>query len=185
MKLTKIATLPLVTIIIATVMVMGSVMVGYYFNASVGSVGPSVYLGDGTDYPNYNNSGLFQAYEYGNPLNVVNNTTIYFNETLFYLFGLNNTLLDALRINNTLNSKVNLWINGTLPNSITMYYSYNKKLGTGWTSGQKITLRKNKDLNVSFVVAPLASGTGQLTFTYDVDGAIIIVYTYNISANIL
>ncbi len=182
----KVFPFPVIALVMAMVVVSGSIIVGYYLNVSVGTVGPSVYLADGKDYQGYNSSGQFQASEYGNPLNIVNNTTIYFNETLGYFFGLfNDTLAKALQINNTLNSKVYLWINGTLPGSISMYYGYTKNLGTEWTSGQKITLKKNKDMNIGFVVPAFASGTGQLTFTYNIENAIIVVYNYNVSANLL
>ncbi len=66
-----------------------------------------------------------------------------------------------------------------------MYYSYTKNLGTEWISGQNITLKKNKDMNIGFVIHSFTSGTGELTFTYDIENIIFIVYRYNVSANLL
>ncbi|MGC8573867.1 MAG: hypothetical protein ACP5L0_07750, partial [Caldisphaera sp.] len=93
----------------------------------------------------------------------------------------------VLQINNTLNNAVSLWINGSLPGSITMYYksnaNNNNKLGVPWVSGQKITINKNKNLYLSFVVPWGSSGNGSLTFTYVLSPGVIVTYNYSVSAN--
>ena len=164
-------------------LVIASVIISNTYPISIGQEPPLVYLTTGPNYQNYNNSGQFQATVNGVPPNIWSGTTIYINWTILYLLS-NGKLLFVLQINNTLNTAVSLWINGSLPGSITMYYNTNnKKLGTQWVSGQKITINKNKNLYLSFVV-PVSSGTGSLSFTYVLGPGVIITYNYPVSVNL-
>ena len=169
-------------------LVIASVIISNTYPISIGQEPPLVYLTTGPNYQNYNNSGQFQATVNGVPPNIWSGTTIYINWTILYLLS-NGKLLFVLQINNTLNTAVSLWINGSLPGSIigsiTMYYknSPNGNLGTQWVSGQKIVINKNKNLYLSFVVPWYSSGNGSLTFTYVLASGVIVTYNYSVSAN--
>ncbi|MGC9176763.1 MAG: hypothetical protein ACP5F1_06795, partial [Thermoplasmata archaeon] len=129
-------------------LVLASVIITYTYPINISQEPPAVYLTTGPNYQTYNNSGQFQATVNGVPPNIWSGTTIYMNWTFFYLLS-SGSLPFVLQINNTLNNAVSLWINGSLPGSITMYYKNSpngKNLGTQWVSGQKIVIKENKNL---------------------------------------
>ncbi|MGC8585835.1 MAG: hypothetical protein ACP5L4_06980, partial [Thermoplasmata archaeon] len=103
-------------------LVIASVIISNTYSISIGQEPPLVYLTTGPNYQNYNSLGQFQATLNGVPPNIWSGTTIYINRTILYNIFLNGTLTYILQINNTLNTAVSLWINGSLPGSITMYY---------------------------------------------------------------
>jgi hypothetical protein len=167
-------------------LVIASVIISNTYSISIGQEPPLVYLTTGPNYQNYNNSGQFQVTVRGSPPNIWSGTTIYINWTILYLLS-SGKLPFVLQINNTLNNAVSLWINGSLPGSITMYYKNSpnsNNLGTQWVSGQKIVINKNKNLYLSFVVPWGASGNGSLAFTYVLAPGVIITYNYSVSANL-
>ena len=164
-------------------LVIASILISYTYQINIGQESPLAYLTTGPNYQSYN-SGYFQATVNGVPPNIWSGTTIYINLTFFLI--LNNTLPFVLQINNTLNNAVSLWINGSLPGSITMYYknSSNGNVGKQWVSGKKIVINKNKNLYLSFEVPWASSGSGSLTFTYKLSPGIIVTYNYKVSANL-
>ena len=165
-------------------LVIASILISYTYQVNIGQESPLAYLTTGPNYQSYNNSGYFQATVNGVPPNIWSGTTIYINQTILFLFS-NKKFYYVLQINNTLNNPITLWINGSLPSSINMYYistPVGNNLGTQWFSGQKIIV--NKNLYLSFVVPWLSSGSGSLTFTYKLSPGIIVTYNYKVSANL-
>lgn len=152
---------------------LASVVVVYTYSISTAPASPLIYLQDGPNYASANALGLFTATQTGTPPNVVSGTTI----TVNTVSGSGNVyLLNVLDIYNgsALTTPQYVYINGTLPTGVTMYYSSTSITfngasvsGTSWVSGTQIRLvGAAADLYLAFVLTGAATGTGTLGFQY-------------------
>ena len=174
----------LIAAVISLPVIAGSVIVGYNYNIQVSQIQPGAYLTYGKNYQTYNSSDLIGAYASGTPPVIASGTTIYFNRTLLNLFG-NDNMLFVLQVNNTYSHSIYLWINGSLPSGITMYYKNHdsgSNPGTAWNSGTRIKINSGKNVYLSFSVG-VSSSSGSLEFTYILANGVITVWNYNVQAN--
>jgi len=152
-----------------------TVIIVYSNPVSTTGVSPELYLQDGPNYASANTLGLFTATQTGSPANVVTGTTI----TVNTVTGSANVyLLNVLDIYNasSLTTQVYVYINGTLPTGVSMYYSSTSITfsgtppvsGTLWVTGTQIPLKGGAaaDLYLAFVLTGAATGTGTLGFQY-------------------
>jgi len=170
----------LVIILLVAGVVLGEVLINYTYSVSTSSVKPKIYFEDGPYYTYAHNMGLITATMSGNPANISSSTTI----TINTVAGSGETyLLNVLEIyNGTSGMKgiVYIYINGTLPSIVTMYYSSTLSTlgsgtppvptGTQWVSGSKIHL-SGSALYISFVISGTSiptSETGTLYVQYTI-----------------
>ncbi|EQD76994.1 hypothetical protein B1B_01314 [mine drainage metagenome] len=151
-----------------------TVIIVYSNPVSTTAVSPELYLQDGPNYASANTLGLFTATQTGSPANVLTGTTITVNTVTG---SVNVYLLNVLDIYNAsaLTTHVYVYINGTLPTGVSMYYSStaitfngNAVTGTLWVTGTQIPLKGGAaaDLYLAFVLTGAATGTGTLGFQY-------------------
>lgn len=142
----------------------------YNNSASFASVAPGVYLAHGPDYGSVVTTLTFYVEQTGTPPNVANGSVMYLNTTM-----LSSDVV--LQVNNTFGHTVDLWVNGTLPTGVTMYFN----TSTAWVSGsEQILGAKNAPaLNISFAFT-LLTGTYNATlyFDYMVSPGVFVIYTY-------
>lgn len=153
---------------------LASVIIVYDYSISTKPVAPQFYLQDGPNYASANALGLFTAKQTGSPANVSSGTTIRVNTT----YGSANVyLLNVLDIYNSssVTTHVYVYINGTLPTGVSMYYSPSPITfsgtavsGTLWATGTQIPLTGGSavDLYLAFALTGAATGTGTLGFQY-------------------
>jgi hypothetical protein len=176
---------PVIAILVAGIAI-AAVIVFYHYPVSSQGKAPQFYLEQGSNYDTANSLGLFHATSQGTPSNISGGTTLFVNTT----FGSSDTyLLNVLDVYNatsaTLHKPVYLWVNGTLPTDVWMYYASSPITftgsptpptlsGTNWTSGAQISLSVNAgpavEVYFAFVLTGTASGVGDLYFQYSITG---------------
>ena len=160
-------------------LVVASVVIGFVYPMSTSAIPSPFRLQQGPGYSIASSLGLTSAIEDSNG-NVASGTTINVNSTAH---SSDVYLLNVLQIYNAstkwpAGAVASVYINGTLPAGVEMYYSTSPMTfdgtsvsGTLWTTGAHIALPAssgNVELYFSFVVAGGSTGTGQLTFQYNV-----------------
>jgi len=182
-----------ITVGIVLIMVMATALAGvfivYYYPTSTTSTGTAtIYLEQGPNYPNANALGLVSGVETGTE--ITSGTTIYVNGTT----GAQDTYLlnvfEVVNISKGVKGPVYLYINGTLPTGVTLYWdnttemtfkgsdsgAYSIVQGSGAGNGSKsgtdfssgaIPLTASKantpyTLYIAFVITGSASGPGTL-----------------------
>ena len=171
----------LVVLALAGVALAG-VVVYYSYTVASTPASPVFYLQDGPNYASANAMGLFTATMTGSPSNVVAGTTIDVNTVA----GSSDTyLLNVLDVYNSssITAHAYLWINGTLPTGVSMYYSTTPihltgsptpptVSGTLWVTGAQIPLSTAGPAVVeeyfAFALTGAAMGPGTLSFQYQV-----------------
>lgn len=131
-------------------------------------------MAHGPDYAIH--TKLFYASESGVPLNIISGTILYLNKTLHpkYL---------VLQINNTLAHIVRLWINGSLPSGVTMYFNLTS---ITWEPPFELNLtpKSSPAVYIDFDVSSSSSNnTDSLFFDYQLAPGINVIYEYPIYVN--
>jgi hypothetical protein len=181
-KYRKFAAISIVLAFLLPALVTATVVISYTYPINTSTSTPTIYLGTGENYVTANSMHLINATNVKSPAaNVIipSGTKIYINGTSD---AANTTLLNVLEIYNTssgLKGTVNVWINGTLPTGVTMYYSaspitYSSSgsgswiSGTKWSSGAEIPLPSSTTIYLAFQVLGTATGAASLNIQYSV-----------------
>ncbi|MGC8619431.1 MAG: hypothetical protein ACP5LA_02820 [Thermoplasmata archaeon] len=186
MKIKKLAFLSAIFAILLPTLVVATVVISYTYPISVSTNNVNVYLATGENYATANELGFMSinSVPSTSPVGteIPNGETI----TINGASGSpgNTTLLNVLEIYNATSGSytwnggtLNLWINGTLPNGVTLYYStspitFGTPSGTSWISGtqytlgSKLTLPPSTTLYLAFQINGGVTGSGHLYIQY-------------------
>ncbi len=178
MKIKKLAFLSTIFAILLPTLVVATVVISYTYPISVSTSNVNVYLATGENYATANEFGFMSISSISSSTTgteIPNGATI----TINGASGSpgNTTLLNVLEIiNNTGTSytwnggTLNLWINGTLPSGVTLYYStspitFGTPSGTSWISGTPVNLNSNIPITIP-------KGTTTIYLAFQINGGV-------------
>jgi len=176
----KLTTLAMLLAFNVPVLVTASVVVDYQINYKASNVNPTVFLADDPNYATANAQGLLYVNNTTTKIStsfiaIENNAQVRFNSTLYTNYTI---LLNVLELVSTTSSSTTVWINGTLPQGVTLYITDNspesfkgslKSLGTPYTPGNPIPLAGNGIDYITFYIygqIPSTGNTGSLSVQY-------------------